>query len=153
MYMEEFAPDAGIVVLCIIVGLVLKWAFKGKEQLVAGIPWMLAVCGGILGVIQGLTINEGLHEYTIIAQGVVSGLAACGCYQVVHQQMKLKLKDAEDKAQKELNEMNNEHTTVMNFDQFNDFLDKIKLGGPFVGHLLDTVLNKDKSSDSDEDEE
>ncbi len=91
-FLTEFVPNAAIVVLCCLAGMLLKWAFEGNERLTAGIPWMLGVLGAILGAVSLAIIPEdGAGDvFTQIALGVVSGLAACGANQIVRQQEKLK---------------------------------------------------------------
>lgn len=97
-FITQFVPNATIVVLCVILGLVMKGAFKGHENMLANIPWILAVAGAALGVIATscLAEFEGLDILTALAQGAVSGLAAGGAYQVVHQQIKLKAEEDTD---------------------------------------------------------
>lgn len=91
-FLEQFVPNATIVVLCIILGLVMKSAFAKNEQMLANIPWLLAVTGAVLGIVGTTCLAdfEGLDILTAMAQGAVSGLAAGGAYQVVHQQIKRK---------------------------------------------------------------
>ena len=91
-FLEQFIPNATIVVLCVILGLVMKSAFARNEQMLANIPWLLAVTGAVLGVVGTTCLAdfEGLDVLTALAQGAVSGLAAGGAYQVVHQQIKAK---------------------------------------------------------------
>lgn len=90
-FLNEFVPNAVIVAICVFVGMGLKWGFKDNTRLTAGIPWLLAVTGAILGIIASFVMEEyaGIDILTAIAMGAVSGLAAGGAYQVVHQYDKL----------------------------------------------------------------
>lgn len=90
-FLNEFVPNAVIVVICVLLGMAMKWGFEGNERLSAGIPWMLMIAGAILGIVASFVMEEyaGIDILTAIAMGAVSGLAAGGAYQVVHQQRKL----------------------------------------------------------------
>lgn len=90
-FLETFAPIAAVVVICVLIGMYLKWRFEEDEKLSAAIPWILALCGGVLGIIAKLIMPE-YAQYdilTALAVGIVSGLAAGGAYQLVHQYRKL----------------------------------------------------------------
>lgn len=101
--LAQFAPNAGIVVACLLIGLILKWFFGGNQKLLSGIPWMLAAAGALLSlIVVGVADTDVVSS---IAQGIVSGLAACGAYQVAHQQTKLKRDDYdEDEWEAEMND-------------------------------------------------
>lgn len=91
-FIQNFVPNATIVVLCVLLGLIMKGAFENNARMLANIPWILAVAGAALGVIATGCLDDykGLDVLTALAQGTVSGLAAGGAYQVVRQQIKLK---------------------------------------------------------------
>lgn len=91
-FIQQFIPNATIVVLCVVLGLVLKQTFRDNEARLADIPWMLACAGAVLGIIGSFVLEDlmGIDILTSMAQGAVSGLAAGGAYQVVHQQIKRK---------------------------------------------------------------
>lgn len=91
-FLQQFVPNATIVVLCVLFGLIMKGAFANNQRMLANIPWLLAVLGAALGVVATSCLDDfaGLDVLTALAQGTVSGLAAGGAYQVVHQQIKLK---------------------------------------------------------------
>lgn len=97
-FLNEFVPNAVIVVICVLLGMAMKWGFDGNSRLTAGIPWLLAVAGAILGIIASFVMEEyaGIDILTAIAMGAVSGLAAGGAYQVVRQQQKLQESEAEE---------------------------------------------------------
>lgn len=90
-FIQDFLPIAAVVVICVLIGMYLKWHFEGNERKSAAIPWILALCGGALGIIAKLIMPE-YAEYdilTALAVGIVSGLAAGGAYQVIHQYKKI----------------------------------------------------------------
>lgn len=91
-FLEQFVPNAVIVVICVLAGIWLKQAFKDKPERLADIPWILGVVGAVLGILGTFVLDDlqGLDMLTAMAQGIVSGLAACGAYQVIHQQDKLR---------------------------------------------------------------
>ena len=90
-FLSEFVPNAVIVVICVLVGMGMKWGFEGNARLTAGIPWMLAVVGAILGIVASFIMEDysSMDVLTAIANGAVSGLAAGGAYQVYRQYEKL----------------------------------------------------------------
>lgn len=94
-FLEQFVPNATIVVICMLIGIWLKQAYSGDEKRLANIPWILGVAGAVLGVAGSfiLTDLQGMDVLTAMAEGIVSGLAAGGAYQVIHQQDKLKNKN------------------------------------------------------------
>lgn len=98
-FLAQFAPCAAIVVVCVLLGMALKWKFDGDERKIAAIPWLLALVGGALGIVARVVMPEyGSVDYlTALAIGIVSGLGAGGAYQVVHQQEKLKANSVRDK--------------------------------------------------------
>lgn len=91
-FLEQFVPIAAVVVICVLVGMFLKWKFDGNEKQLAAIPWILAVVGGVLGIVAKLIMKDysDLDWLSAIAVGIVSGLAAGGAYQVAHQYKKIK---------------------------------------------------------------
>lgn len=90
-FIQDFAPMAVVVVICVPFGMFLKWNFEGNAGNTAAIPWMLALTGGTLGIVAQLVMPEykELDRLTAFAMGIVSGLASVGAYQVVHQYKKL----------------------------------------------------------------
>lgn len=93
-FLEQFVPSGVIVVLCLLIGQALKWAFTfspNAERLTAGIPWMLGVAGAVLGLIAMAIVPEfaASDALTALAIGAVSGLASCGAFQVGKQIEKL----------------------------------------------------------------
>lgn len=96
-FLEQFVPNATIVVVCVFVGIWLKQAFKDDEKRLADIPWILGLVGAALGVVGTFVLADlqGLDVLTAVAQGIVSGLAAGGAYQVVHQQDKIRNLDSD----------------------------------------------------------
>lgn len=97
-FIEQFAPIAAVVVVCVFVGMFLKWLFNANDRLTAAIPWILAATGGILGIIAKFIMPEygDIDTLTAIAVGIVSGLASGGAYQIYHQYEKLKDEDNKD---------------------------------------------------------
>ena len=146
VYLNQFAPNAGIVVACVVIGLALKWAFSKNEQGLAAIPWILAVSGGLLAFVGVLITpqDEGLWGYTAIAEGVVSGLAACGCYQVIHQQTKLREKEALEEAEQECKSSTDEPAYAKTF--LEDFC-KMTDG---LSTVIESITKHDDSEDEPE---
>lgn len=91
-FFEQFVPNAVIVVICMLAGIWLKQAFKNSEARMADIPWILGIIGAALGVVGTFVLEDlkGIDILTAMAEGIISGLSACGAYQVIHQQDKLK---------------------------------------------------------------
>ena len=84
MNIQDFATVLPIVVICYAIGLGLK-AFKYINDVC--IPFLLAVCGGILGAIALYVMPSYPAEdvITAIAIGMFSGLASTGSNQVYKQ--------------------------------------------------------------------
>ena len=84
MNIQDFATVLPIVVICYAIGLGLK-AFKYINDVCS--PFLLAVCGGILGAIALYVMPSYPAEdvITAIAIGVFSGLASTGSNQVYKQ--------------------------------------------------------------------
>ena len=84
MNIQDFATVLPIVVICHAIGQGLK-AFKYINDVC--IPFLLAVCGGILGAIALYVMPSYPAEdvITAIAIGVFSGLASTGSNQVYKQ--------------------------------------------------------------------
>lgn len=91
-FFQQFIPIAAVVVICAVLGMFFKWLFSGDERKLAAIPWILALIGGLLGILAKLLMPEyqQLDIITAFAIGIVSGLASCGAYQIVRQQQKIK---------------------------------------------------------------
>lgn len=76
---------AAIVIICLLIGMIVKAVGIPSKW----VPCICGVCGGILGAVAFLAapIPEFPAQDTItaVAVGIVSGLAATGAHQVVHQ--------------------------------------------------------------------
>lgn len=91
-FVTKFVPIAAVVVICMLCGMFFKWLFAEDKRKLAAIPWMLALIGGVFGIVAQMVMPEyaAIDWITAFAIGIVSGLAAGGAYQVIHQQQKLK---------------------------------------------------------------
>ena len=80
MAIPEFATVAGIVVICFLIGLGVKASPLDDKW----IPLIVGICGGILGVVGMLTMQEfPVNNYIdAVAVGIASGLAATGVHQL-----------------------------------------------------------------------
>lgn len=81
-----------IVVICYIVGEVFKLVFKKKTKLYKGIPILVGVVGGIIGVATYIVnpniIGGAPNVLCAAAVGIISGLASTGSHQVIKQILK-----------------------------------------------------------------
>ena len=80
MEFPELATVISIVVICFLIGLVVKKTKLDDEF----IPIIVGVCGGILGV-AGMYVIQGYPATNVmdaIAVGIASGLASTGLHQV-----------------------------------------------------------------------
>lgn len=87
MDISTLGTVVGIVAICYVIGLGCKAYEKISDK---WIPVIMAICGGILGVV-GLYTMSGFPAEDIInaiAVGMASGLAATGVNQVYKQQYK-----------------------------------------------------------------
>ncbi len=78
-----------IVVCCYIVGEIYKLIFKKKTEAYKFIPVLLAVIGGILGVVIFFTNPEMIFDadnvWIALGVGIVSGVSSTGTNQIVKQ--------------------------------------------------------------------
>lgn len=78
-----------IVVCCYIFGEIYKVVFKSKTEAYKFIPVLLAVIGGILGVVIFFTNPEMIFDaenvWIALGIGIVSGVSATGTNQIVKQ--------------------------------------------------------------------
>ena len=74
-----------IVIVCYMIGEIYKFIFKKKYHKL--IPIVLAICGGVLGVIVYLTNKEMIFNvdniYLAIEVGIVSGTSSTGTNQII----------------------------------------------------------------------
>ena len=87
MEFPEVATVISIVVICFLIGLVVKKTKLDDEW----IPIIVGVCGGILGVVGMMVIPNypASNVMDAIAVGIVSGLAATGTHQIYKQITKM----------------------------------------------------------------
>ena len=87
MNIQDFVTVIPIVIICYAIGLGLK-AFKYINDVC--IPFILAICGGILGALAMYVMPSYPAEdiLTAIAVGVFSGLASTGSNQIYKQLLK-----------------------------------------------------------------
>lgn len=78
--MPEFATVAGIVMICFLIGLMVKVSPLDDRF----IPIIVGVCGGALGVVGFYTMPAFPAESILdaVAVGISSGLAATGAHQI-----------------------------------------------------------------------
>ena len=85
----EFISVPIIVVICYMVGEIYKVVFKKNTKAYKLIPILVAIIGGILGVIIYYTSNEIIFNATnmwnAMLIGIVSGFTATGTNQVIKQ--------------------------------------------------------------------
>ena len=80
-----------IVVCCYIVGEIYKVLFKNKQQAYKLIPILVAILGGVMGLVIYFTAPQLLEVrdvYTAIMIGIVSGFTSTGANQIVKQLVK-----------------------------------------------------------------
>ena len=81
-----------IVVICYIVAKLFKLVFKRKTKLYKGIPILVGVIGGIIGVVTYVVdptiIGTPLNILCASAVGIISGLASTGIHQAIKQILK-----------------------------------------------------------------
>ena len=81
-----------IVVICYIVGEVFKLVFMKKTKMYKGIPILVGLVGGVIGVVT-YTLNPTIigsppNVLCAAAIGIISGLASTGSHQVIKQILK-----------------------------------------------------------------
>ena len=78
-----------IVVCCYIVGEIYKVLFKNKQEAYKLIPVLVAIFGGLLGVVIYLTFPEMIlnarNLWVALGVGIVSGASATGTNQIIKQ--------------------------------------------------------------------
>lgn len=78
-----------IVVCCYIVGEIYKFIFVKKQEAYKLIPIVLAILGGLLGIIIYLTnpemIFNAANVWVALGIGIVSGASATGANQIIKQ--------------------------------------------------------------------
>ena len=78
-----------IVVICYIVGELYKYVFKRKKETYKLIPILMALLGGIIGVMIYLSepsmIFNAENIYIAMMIGIVSGASATGTNQIIKQ--------------------------------------------------------------------
>ena len=85
----DFTSVPIIVLCCYIVGEIYKVLFKNKENTYKLIPVLVAIVGGVLGVLIYLTSPEMIFNvdnlWIALGIGIISGFSATGTNQVVKQ--------------------------------------------------------------------
>lgn len=85
----DFTSVPIIVVCCYIVGELYKQIFKKKNEAYRFIPVLLAIVGGILGVVIFFTNPEMIFNaenvWIALGVGIVSGSSATGTNQIIKQ--------------------------------------------------------------------
>ena len=88
----DFVSVPTIVLFCYIVGEIYKVLFKNKEDTYKLIPVLVAIVGGVLGVLIYLTSPEMIFNvdnlWIALGIGIISGFSATGTNQVVKQLIK-----------------------------------------------------------------
>ncbi len=96
----NFSSVPIIVVCCYLVGEIYKQIFKKKTEAYKFIPVVLAVIGGVLGVVIFVTNPEMIFNaenvWVALGVGIVSGVSATGANQIVKQLFQDKLPKDED---------------------------------------------------------
>ena len=80
-----------IVVCCYMVGEIYKVLFKNKQQAYKLIPILVAIFGGVMGLVIYFTAPQLLEVrdvYTAIMIGIVSGFTSTGSNQLIKQIIK-----------------------------------------------------------------
>ncbi len=85
----DFTSVPIIVICCYIVGELYKQIFKKKNEAYRFIPVLLAIVGGILGVVIYFTNPEMIfnaeNAWIALGVGIVSGVSATGTNQIIKQ--------------------------------------------------------------------
>ena len=78
-----------IVLTCYITGEIFKIIFKKKNKIYKLIPYVMAILGGLLGVLIYMTNNQDIlnasNIWDAIAIGIISGLGTTGTNQLIKQ--------------------------------------------------------------------
>ena len=87
--MVEFTSIPIIVVLCYIIGEIYEVIFRKKKEAKKLIPIVMAIVGGILGILIYLTNPEIIFKaeniWIAIVVGIASGESATGTNQIIKQ--------------------------------------------------------------------
>lgn len=87
--MMKFTSVPIIVVCCYIIGEIYKVLFKNKQEAYKLIPILVAILGGLLGVLIYLTSPEMIlnadNVWVALGIGIVSGASSTGTNQIVKQ--------------------------------------------------------------------
>lgn len=85
----DFTSVPIIVACCYIIGEIYKGLFKNKQEAYKLIPIVLAIIGGLLGIIIYLTNPEMIlnaeNIWIALGIGIVSGASSTGANQIVKQ--------------------------------------------------------------------
>ena len=85
----EFTSIPIIVIICYIIGEIYKVLFKNKQDLYKLIPIVMAIIGGLLGIIIYLTNPEMIlnteNIWIALGIGIVSGASSTGANQIIKQ--------------------------------------------------------------------
>lgn len=88
----DFTSVPIIVVCCYIVGEIYKVLFKNKRETYKLIPILVAIAGGLLGLLIYYTSPEMIlnadNEWIALGIGIVSGASATGTNQMIKQLFK-----------------------------------------------------------------
>ena len=87
--MMEFTSIPIIVVICYIIGEIYKVVFRKKKEAKKIIPMVMAIMGGILGILIYQTNPEIIFNvdniWVAIVVGIASGESATGANQIIKQ--------------------------------------------------------------------
>lgn len=85
----DFTSVPIIVVCCYIIGEIYKVLFKNKKEAYKLIPIVMAIIGGLLGIIIYLTNPEIIlnaeNIWIALGIGIVSGVSSTGANQIIKQ--------------------------------------------------------------------
>ena len=85
----DFTSVPIIVLCCYIIAEIYKKIFKEKEEFYKLIPMIMAIIGGILGIIIFYTNPEIIFNadniWTALGVGIVSGVSSTGTNQIIKQ--------------------------------------------------------------------
>ena len=88
----EFTSVPIIVVCCYVIGVIIKFIFRNKQETYKIIPIVVTSIGGLLGCLIYLTNPETIFNvenvWTALLIGMVSGSSATGTNQIIKQMFK-----------------------------------------------------------------
>lgn len=88
----EFTSISIIVVCCYVIGEIIKFIFRNKQETYKIIPIVVTAIGGLLGISIYLTNPETIFNvdniWTALLIGMVSGSSATGTNQIIKQLFK-----------------------------------------------------------------